>query len=334
MQQRQLGIGGPMLSVIGLGTWAIGGGDWKFGWGDQDDEAAVSAVIEAVRLGISWVDTAAIYGEGRSEELVARALQQIPVSERPLVATKCGRVALGNGEIGKCLRRASVIAECEASLRRLRVDCIDLYQMHWPEPDEEIEEGWQTLVDLQRQGKVRYIGVSNHSVSQMQRLQAIHPIQSQQPPYSMIARDVETEILPYCGQQGIGVVCYSPLGKGLLTGAFSQERAAGLSQKDHRSRDPRFQTPQLEINLRFVERLREISGGLGWTLTDLAIAWTLRRSELTSAIVGARSPQQIQQTYTAGLRTLASDAASAVERAIEERTGQLESVGGAAKPRV
>ncbi|MFN6334809.1 MAG: aldo/keto reductase, partial [Planctomyces sp.] len=261
MQQRQLGTGGPMLSLIGLGTWAIGGGDWKFGWGDQDDQAAVAAVIEAVRLGINWVDTAAIYGEGRSEELVARALQQIPAAERPLVATKCGRVALGHGEIGKCLRRASVIAECEASLRRLQVDCIDLYQMHWPEPDEEIEEGWQTLVDLQRQGKVRYIGVSNHSVSQMQRLQAIHPIQSQQPPYSMIARDVESEILPFCGQQGIGVVCYSPLGKGLLTGAFSQERAAGLSQKDHRSRDPRFQSPQLEINLRFVEQLREIAGG-------------------------------------------------------------------------
>lgn len=334
MQQRQLGTDGPWLSVIGLGTWAIGGGDWKFGWGDQDDDAAVAAITEAVRLGINWIDTAAIYGEGRSEELVARALGQIPISERPLVATKCGRVALGNGEIGKCLRRDSVIAECEASLRRLQVECIDLYQMHWPEPDEEIEEGWQALVDLQRQGKVRYIGVSNHSVLQMQRLQAIHPIQSQQPPYSMIARDVESEILPYCGQQGIGVVCYSPLGKGLLTGAFTSERAAGLSQKDHRSRDPRFQSPQLEINLAFVQRLREVAADLGWSLTDLAIAWTLRHPQLTAAIVGARSPQQIQQTYTAGSRVLPAAAVTAVESALQDRTAQLEAVGGAAKPRV
>ncbi|MCA9064361.1 MAG: aldo/keto reductase, partial [Planctomycetaceae bacterium] len=226
MQFRTLGDSGLRISVIGLGTWAIGGGDWKFGWGDQDDSEAIAAIVRAVELGINWIDTAAIYGEGRSEILVAKAMEQIPVASRPLIATKCGRVALGDGEIGKCLRRDSVIRECEASLKRLNTDCIDLYQMHWPEPDEEIEEGWQTLVDLKAQGKVRHIGVSNHSVSQLQRLQAIHPVTSLQPPYSMIAREVEAEILPYCGQQNIGVICYSPMGKGLLTGTFTAARAA------------------------------------------------------------------------------------------------------------
>lgn len=334
MHYRKLGHDGPLLSVIGLGTWAIGGGDWKFGWGDQDEQEAIGAILEAVNLGINWIDTAAIYGEGRSEVLVAKAMSQLSAEERPLIATKCGRVALGNGEIGKCLRRESVIAECHASLKRLNVECLDLYQMHWPEPDEEIEEGWQTLVDLKTQGKVRYIGVSNHSVSQLQRLQAIHPVLSLQPPYSMIAREVEAELLPWCGAQQIGVVCYSPMGKGLLTGAFTRERAVGLSERDHRSRDPRFQPPQLDINLEFVESLQSIASASGWTMTDLAIAWTLRRPELTSAIVGARSPQQIRDTSTAGDRILSSEAESAIEVALARRLERLEAIGGAARPRV
>ena len=316
MQFRQLGTNGPRLSVIGLGTWAMGGGDWKFGWGDQDQSAAISAVLRAVELGINWVDTAAIYGEGQSEELVGRALRQLSPAERPLIATKCGRVPQGNGEIGKCLRRSSVIAECEASLRRLRVDCIDLYQLHWPEPDEEIEEGWQTLADLKAQGKVRDIGVSNHSVSQLQRLLPIHPIRSQQPPYSMIARGIETDLLPFCAQQGIGVICYSPLGKGLLTGAFTAARAAALAANDHRSRDPRFQPPLLEKYLAVVDVLKQIAAGLGWTLSELAIAWTLRRPEVTSAIVGARSPQQIEETAIAGARVLDEASIAAIETAL------------------
>jgi aryl-alcohol dehydrogenase-like predicted oxidoreductase len=261
-------------------------------------------------------------------------MAQISPSERPLIATKCGRVALGNGEIGKCLRRESVIAECNASLKRLNVDCIDLYQLHWPEPDEEIEEGWQTLVDLKAQGKVRHIGVSNHSVSQLQRLQAIHPVLSLQPPYSMLARDVESQILPFCAQQHIGVICYSPMGKGLLTGSFTRERAESLSEKDHRSRDPRFQPPQLQINLEFVGRLNDIAVGQGWSLTDLAIAWTLRRPELTSAIVGARSPQQIRQTATAGDCTLSAGAVASIETALMIRDQRLAEIGGPAKPRV
>jgi aryl-alcohol dehydrogenase-like predicted oxidoreductase len=334
MQYRTLGNSGLKISVIGLGTWAIGGGDWKFGWGDQDEAEAIGAIVRAVELGINWIDTAAIYGEGRSEVLVAKALEAIAAADRPLVATKCGRVALGNGEIGKSLRRESVIAECEASLRRLNTDCIDWYQMHWPEPDEEIEEGWQTLVDLRQQGKVRHIGVSNHSVDQMKRLQAIHPIASLQPPYSMIARDIEAEILPFCGEENIGVVCYSPMGKGLLTGTFTAERVAALSSKDHRSKDPRFHSPQLEINLEFVSQLQSLATSLGWSVTDVAIAWTLRRPELTSAIVGARSPQQIEQTVTAGDRTLDAASIQAITAALEKRDQQLSAIGGAAKPRV
>lgn len=334
MQYRKLGSTGLSVSVIGLGTWAIGGGDWKFGWGDQDENAAIAAIRKAIELGINWIDTAAIYGEGRSEILVAKALEGIPAADRPIVATKCGRVALGNNEIGKCLRRDSVIAECEASLKRLNVDCIDWYQMHWPEPDEEIEEGWSTLVELKRQGKVRFIGVSNHSVSQMQRLQAIHPIDSLQPPYSMIAREIESEILPFCGRENIGVVCYSPMGKGLLTGTFTAARAASLTEKDHRSRDPRFQSPQLEVNLEFVAQLESIANQLGWSVSDVAIAWTLRRPELTSAIVGARSPEQIMQTATAGDRTLTSDVVRGIEASLKRRDQRLDELGGAAKPRV
>lgn len=334
MQYRTLGPSGLKISVIGLGTWAIGGGDWKFGWGDQDESSAIAAIVRAVELGINWIDTAAIYGEGRSEVLVAKAMESIPATDRPLIATKCGRVAMGNGEIGKCLKRESVIAECEASLRRLKTDCIDWYQMHWPEPDEEIEEGWSTLVELKKQGKVRHLGVSNHSVSQMMRLQSIHPITSLQPPYSMIARDVEAEILPFCGQENIGVVCYSPMGKGLLTGTFTAERVAALSSKDHRSKDPRFQSPQLEINLEFVSQLSSLASSLGWSVTDLAIAWTLRRPELTSAIVGARSPQQIEQTVSAGDRVLDIASIQKIEEALIHRTLRLDAIGGAAKPRV
>lgn len=334
MQTRVLGNSGQAISVIGLGTWAIGGGDWKFGWGDQDSSEAISVIRQAVDLGINWIDTAAVYGLGRSEELVGQALAEIPAEQRPLVATKCGRTDEGNGEIGKSLRRESVIAECEASLNRLQVDCIDLYQMHWPEPDEQIEEGWQTLVDLKQQGKVRFIGVSNHSVDQMRRLQAIHPITSLQPPYSMIARDVEREILPYCGEQNIGVVCYSPMGKGLLTGAFDAARANSLATNDHRSRDPRFQSPQLEIHLQLVEDLQAIADGLGWTVAELAIAWVLRIPTLTSAIVGARRPDQIQQTVTAGTRELDSTTASEVESSLNAFQSALDALDDVEKARV
>jgi aryl-alcohol dehydrogenase-like predicted oxidoreductase len=334
MQFRPLGNSGLQVSVIGLGTWAIGGGDWKFGWGDQDESEAIDTIVRSVDVGINWIDTAAIYGLGRSEQLVGKALKLIPESNRPIVATKCGRTDIGQGDIGKCLRRDSIIAECEASLKRLDVDCIDLYQLHWPEPDEQIEEGWQTLVDLKDQGKVRHIGVSNHSVEQMRRLQAIHPITSLQPPYSMIARDVEAELLPFCGSENIGVICYSPMGKGMLTGTFTAQRVASLSRKDHRTRDPRFQTPQLEVNLTFVAELAAIADGLAWTLPELSIAWVLRRPELTSAIVGARRPDQIIQTAVAGTRNLDNESIAAVETAMQRRTDALLALGDMEQPKV
>ena len=334
MQTRTLGDSDLHLSVVGLGTWAIGGGDWAFGWGDQDDNEAIQTIQKAVELGVNWIDTAAVYGFGHSESLVGAALQAIPASERPLVATKCGRINLGDGKIGKSLQRQSIIAECEASLKRLQLECIDLYQMHWPEPDEEIEEGWQTLVELKQQGKVRHIGVSNHNAAQMKRLQAIHPIASLQPPYSMITREVESEILPFCAANNIGVVCYSPMGKGLLTGAFDSQRANNLSDNDHRSRDPRFQSPQLEINLGFVQGLGRIAEDLGWTIPEVAIAWVLRRPEMTSAIVGSRRPEQIEQTVIAGTRALDSSTTDDIEKLLKTRDEQLASLGGIQQARV
>lgn len=313
MQTRQLGKSNLQLSVIGFGSWAIGGGEWQFGWGDQDEREAIDAVIAAVDHGINWIDTAAVYGGGRSEELVGKALRELGSSRRPIVATKCGRVMRDAKTIDKVLKRESVIAECEASLRRLGIDCIDLYQMHWPEPDEDIEEGWQTLVELKQQGKVREIGVSNHSVSQLQRLQAIHPVASLQPPYSLIVPDAEKELLPFCGQHQIGVVTYSPMYKGLLTGKFTRERVAELTEKDHRSRDPRFQSPQLEKHLQLVDNLRPIAERNGRTLAELAIAWVLRRPEVTSAIVGARRPAQVQEIVKAANWTLANQDLQAID---------------------
>ncbi|NNE01202.1 MAG: aldo/keto reductase [Pirellulaceae bacterium] len=334
MQKRTLGTSDLELTVIGLGTWAIGGGDWAFGWGPQDDQESIDCIVRAVDLGVNWIDTAAVYGHGQSERLVGKAIGQIDPAQRPMIATKCGRTSLADGGIGKSLQRDSVIAECEASLKRLGVDCIDLYQMHWPEPDEEIEEGWQTLVDLKKQGKVRHIGVSNHSVGQMERLQAIHPIASLQPPYSMMAREVETEILPYCGQQNIGVIAYSPMGKGMLTGAFNADRVASLDDSDHRSRDPRFQAPQLQVNLDFVAQLSEIASGLGWTLPEIAIAWVMRRPELTAAIVGTRRPEQIEQTVVAGTRSLDDATIAAIDTLLKQRDDQLASLSGVQQARV
>lgn len=334
MQFRQAGNSELNLSVLGLGTWALGGGDWRFGWGDQDDADSIAAVHKALELGINWIDTAAIYGEGRSEEVIGNALSQLAPDQRPLIATKCSRIPRGDGNIDGCLRRDSVKSECEASLKRLKIDCIDLYQIHWPMPDEDIEEGWQALVELQEQGKVRHIGVSNHSVTQMERLEMIAPIATLQPPYSMFAREIEDGILPYCGEHHIGIICYSPMAKGLLTGSFTAERAAALSDNDHRSRDPKFQSPQLEINLNAVERLKGMADDLGWTLPDLAIAWVLRHPEVTSAIVGIRRPEQLEQTITAGDRNMTDDVVTAITSVLEDRDAELAQLGDISKSRV
>lgn len=314
MQTRRLGNSSLELTTIGLGTWAIGGGDWRFGWGDQDEREAIDAILAAVDHGINWIDTAAVYGGGASETIVGKALKELGPARRPIVATKCGRIMRDPVTIDKVLKQDSVMAECEASLKRLGIDCIDLYQLHWPEPDEDIEEGWSALVELKRQGKVREIGVSNHNVAQLERLQAISPVASLQPPYSLITPEIEKNILPYCAEQHIGVVCYSPMYKGLLTGKFTIERVKALSEKDHRSRDVRFQSPQLEAHLGLVECLASVAAKNGRSLAELAIAWVLRRPEVTSAIVGSRRPAQVAETVQAADWQLSDEDLTTIEQ--------------------
>jgi aryl-alcohol dehydrogenase-like predicted oxidoreductase len=291
MQTKQLGNSDMKITPIGVGAWAIGGGGWAFGWGPQDDQDSIAAIRKAIDAGMNWIDTAAVYGLGHSEEVVGQALQGL--SKRPYVFTKCERVWNERGEIGKSLKADSIRREVEASLRRLRVDVIDLYQIHWPEPDEQIEEGWSTLADLQKQGKVRWIGVSNFHAGQLQRAQAIAPITSLQPPYSMLAREIEAEVLPYTAQHNIGVIVYSPMKSGLLSGTMTRERVASLPADDFRRKRAEFQEPQLSRNLALVEGLRAIGKRHGRTPGEVAIAWTLRHPAVTAAIVGMRSARQV-----------------------------------------
>jgi aryl-alcohol dehydrogenase-like predicted oxidoreductase len=317
LRTRPLGTSGLQLTTIGFGTWAMGGGDWKFGWGSQDDAESIRGIQAGLDAGIDWIDTAAIYGHGHSEEVVGRAIAGR--RDQVIVATKCGRVWEGDSrDIGKCLRRESVLAECDASLRRLNIERIDLYQIHWPEPDEQIEEGWAAIGELIDAGKVRAAGVSNFNLSQLQRAQAIRPIASLQPPYSMLRRDIEAEILPWCAANGIGIVAYSPMQAGLLTGTFSKARAAALGPDDWRSRHPFFQEPQLSRNLAIVEGLRPIAARLGITVAQLALAWTLRDEAVTSAIAGARSPKQIEETVQAGNVDLPQDVIDGIEQLLRD----------------
>ena len=298
MKTRKLGWTVVELTTVGLGTWAHGGADWRFGWGPQDDELSVKTICAALDAGINWVDCAAVYGLGHAEEVLGRALREL--KQKPFVATKCSLVWDERRNVSSNLKADSVKAECEASLRRLGVDRIDLYQVHWPMPDAQIEEGWGAVADLVREGKVRYGGVSNFSVAHMERVRAIHPVASLQPPYSMLKREIEKDILPYCAQHRIGVIAYSPLQKGLLTGKVTREYVASLAREDHRVKlDPMFRDPELSAILRKVEALRPIAARCGITPAQLAIAWVLRRSELTAAIVGGRTPEQIHGTATA-----------------------------------
>jgi aryl-alcohol dehydrogenase-like predicted oxidoreductase len=291
MQTRQLGNSDLQITPLGVGAWAIGGGGWAFGWGPQDDNESIQAIHKALDYGINWIDTAAVYGLGHSEEVVARAIEGR--SKRPYIFTKCGRVWNERREIGKSLKADSIRREVEASLRRLKVDVIDLYQMHWPEPDPEIEEGWTTMAKLKAEGKVRYIGISNFNVDQMQRAQSIAPIMSLQPPYSMVSPEIEESILPYAQSQGIGVLAYSPMKSGLLTGAMTRERIAAMPEDDFRRRTPNFQEPLLTRNLQLVELLRAVGKRHGRTPGEVAIAWVLRHPAVTAAIIGMRSPQQV-----------------------------------------
>ena len=269
----------------------MGGAGWAFSWGPQGDEESIGAIHAALDKGINWIDTAAVYGLGHSEEVVAKAIKGL--AQKPYVFTKCERVWGEDRQIRKSLKRESIFEECENSLRRLQTDTIDLYQIHWPEPDEDVEEGWSALAALQKQGKVRWIGVSNFNAQQLARAQAIAPITSLQPPYSMIQAEIETEVLPFCSGNNVGVIVYSPMKSGMLTGAMTRERIENMHPDDFRKRTPNFQEPLLTRNLNLVELMREIGVRHGRTPGEVAIAWTLRRPEVTGAIVGMRSPKQV-----------------------------------------
>jgi aryl-alcohol dehydrogenase-like predicted oxidoreductase len=290
MQKKRLGNSDMELTPIGVGAWAMGGGGWAFAWGPQDDDQSISAIHAALDHGVNWIDTAAVYGLGHSEEVVARALEGR--SNKPYVFTKCARPWNEKREIQKVLKRDSIRRECEDSLRRLKVDVIDLYQIHWPEPDEDLEEGWEALARLKEDGKVRWTGVSNCNVGQLERCRAIAPITSLQPPYSAVSPEAQDALLPYCQEHGIGAIVYSPMKSGLLTGKMTRERVAALPEDDFRRRAPAFQEPQLTRNLALAERMKEIGARHGRSAGEVAIAWTLRHPAVTAAIVGMRSAEQ------------------------------------------
>lgn len=301
MKSKQLGDSDLYITPIGFGAWAIGGSGWEFAWGSQDDSDSIAAINEALDAGINWIDTAAVYGLGHSEEVVGRALEGMSI--RPYVFTKCSMVWDERRQIGHSLKAESIRRECEASLRRLKVDAIDLYQIHWPNPEEDIEEGWATMANLKQEGKVRHIGVSNFGVGQMERANAIAPITSLQPPYSLIHREVDDEILPFAARQGIGVIAYSPMASGLLTGAMTRERIEQLPADDWRRNHRDYQEPRLSRNLRLVRLLKAIGAHHRRTPAEVAVAWVLHNRAVTGAIVGARKPGQISGVVgAAGLR--------------------------------
>jgi aryl-alcohol dehydrogenase-like predicted oxidoreductase len=290
MHKKRLGNSDMDLSPIGVGAWAMGGGGWAFGWGPQDDEQSIEAIHAALAHGVNWIDTAAVYGLGHSEEVVAKALEGR--SNKPYVFTKCERTWNEKGEIRGALKADSVRQECENSLRRLKVDTIDLYQIHWPEPVEDVEEGWSALAKLREQGKVRWIGVSNFKAPQMEWCGAIAPVTSLQPPYSAISPEVDKEILPYCLEHNIGVIVYSPMKSGLLSGTMTRERVANFPSDDFRRRAVAFQEPNLTRNLQLADRMKEIGLRHGRSAGEVAIAWTLHHAAVTAAIVGMRSAEQ------------------------------------------
>jgi aryl-alcohol dehydrogenase-like predicted oxidoreductase len=312
---KQLGNSDLQLTAIGFGAWAIGGGDWQYAWGPQEDRKSIEAIHRALDAGINWIDTAAVYGLGHSEEIVGTALKSR--TAKPLIFTKC---AMTWGEDRKIVQTLKKIREeVEGSLRRLKVDTIDLYQIHWPVPDEEVEEGWTTMAELQREGKVRYIGVSNFSVAQMERALKIAPITSLQPPYSMINRSTEPEILPFCQKHGIGVINYSPMQSGLLTGAMTKERVAKMPQDDFRRNSKQFQEPLISRNLELVELLRSIGKRHGVEPGVVAIAWTLHNPAITAAIVGGRSAEQVDGVLPAATFRLSEQEFAGIGKFLTER---------------
>jgi aryl-alcohol dehydrogenase-like predicted oxidoreductase len=321
MQMMKLGSTDLEISRIGLGTWAIGGGGWQYAWGPQDDKDSIATIIRACELGVNWIDTAAIYGLGHSEEVLGAALKSLSV--RPIIATKCGRGGRPDGSIYPNLSRQNVMKDCEASLKRIGIDVIDLYQIHWPEPDKNVEEAWEAMARLVEQGKVRYIGVSNFSLQQLQRAHKLHPVASLQPSYSMLRREAEKDLLDYCKSQHIGVLAYSPMARGLLTGTWTAERSAGFAADDHRRAVPDFNEPRLSINLALAEKLRMIAQRHGRTVAELAIAWAIRNKRVTAAIVGGRNPAQIEATVKAGDWQLSEEDRKEIKSLLTWRDAQI-----------
>jgi aryl-alcohol dehydrogenase-like predicted oxidoreductase len=316
MKTKRLGNSDLSITPIGFGAWAIGGSGWEFGWGDQDDKASIAAIHRALELEVNWIDTAAVYGMGHSEEVVASALKTWP-GPRPYVFTKCGLRWDKQGYVHNNLQAKSIRRECEDSLRRLNVDRIDLYQIHWPTSD--LEEGWTEMARLQEEGKVRWIGVSNFDVNQLRRAEKIAPVTSLQPPYSLIRREIESEILPYCYSHGVGVIVYSPMASGLLTGAMTRERAAKLPDSDWRSRDLEFREPKFSQNLALVGRLREVGEKYHRPPGQVAVAWVLRNPAVTAAIVGARNAEQVERNVGAAELQLTDQEVAEIEgRKVQE----------------
>jgi aryl-alcohol dehydrogenase-like predicted oxidoreductase len=298
---------------VGFGAWAIGGGDWEFGWGPQEDEQSIAAIHHALELGINWIDTAAAYGFGHSEEVVGRALRG--VSQRPYLFTKASLLEGAGRRVVHNLKRDSILREAHASLERLGVEAIDLYQIHWPIPDGDIEEGWSAFAELKQQGLVRHIGVSNFDVEQLRRIQQIAPVETLQPQYSLIERDVERGILPLAEREGIGVIVYSPMASGLLTGRMTRERIATMPEEDWRKQDARFLEPELSRNLELVERLEAVAERHDTAPGSVAIAWTLRNRAVDGAIVGFRSPGQVDPLIGAASLELSDDDITTIEAA-------------------
>ncbi len=307
-----LGNTGLEISRVGFGAWALGGSNYDWGWGAQDDEQSIAAIHHALDLGVNWIDTAAQYGFGHSEQVVGRAVQTYS-GERPFVFTKGGQPEGPNRTTLQSLRRDSLRREVEGSLSRLGVDAIDLYQIHWPIPDDEIEEGWTTLAELKDEGLVRHIGVSNFDVAQLRRAQAIAPVETLQPPYSLVDREVEQEILPFAEREGIGVIVYSPMGSGMLTGTMTRERIASLPEDDWRKRSPGFQEPELTRRLELVSRLEAVAERLGASPGAVAVAWTLRNPAVDGAIVGFRRPDQVDPILPAAELELSDEDVAEIE---------------------
>jgi aryl-alcohol dehydrogenase-like predicted oxidoreductase len=323
MELRKLGNSDLLLTPVGFGAWAIGGSGWEFGWGQQEDRDSIAAILRALELGVNWIDTAAVYGTGHSEEIVAQALLAWK-GKRPYVFTKCVLRWDENRTVYQDHRAASIREECEDSLRRLRTEVIDLYQMHWPPKDNGagLEEAWSAMKALQKEGKVRWIGVSNFDRAQMERAAKVARVTSDQPPYSIIRRAVEAEILPHCEKEGIGVISYAPMASGLLTGAMTRERAAALPTDDFRSRNPEFKEPRLSKNIALVERLRNVGARYGRGPGEVAIAWVLSHSAITGAIVGARNAKQAEGVMRAGELKLSPEEVAEVEGAAAAATGR------------